>query len=216
MAEKNIYELAFESYAHACKMIQAMFETGNESFLSDHPVDVRVCLNQFDVVLQYSMMQIALADNTLDSNEINFISTLSKYCDFCDYLNQRGFENVTWEVLSKVDVKGIKEVVEKAYDEMISLAQDLIGVFAFIDAQTEHDYLSDFSHDVINIMTAALASDGSISEAEKQQGAVIFGLLNSIKEAIGVAGEALHSADKEDSNNGGSSSLRDFYVKKKK
>lgn len=90
--EKNVFEEAAKAYVAVMNTATEMFKFHQQSMANDGKnFDVRVGLNQLDVIIQYSMLQVALNDCNLDENEVSFIKSMSQFCDFCDYLNQAGY-----------------------------------------------------------------------------------------------------------------------------
>ena len=80
----RIKQIAIEAYNQSTKTLETVFSLFK--FVEEkngNTFDVRVALNRFDVLLQYSMLQVALEDGYLHVEEVKLIRDLSKYCDFC-------------------------------------------------------------------------------------------------------------------------------------
>ena len=79
--------------------------------------DPRITLNQFDVLLQYSLLKTALIDYELHIDEIRFISRLCKYFDFCNYLDLQGYKfeghRITWADLAAIRIGDLARVLNE-------------------------------------------------------------------------------------------------------
>lgn len=67
----NIFDEAIEAYDR-CISVLSIFTETYKRFCDDNKIeyDPEVTLSQFDLVLQYSMLQLALNDGYLDEGEI--------------------------------------------------------------------------------------------------------------------------------------------------
>ena len=65
---QEIRTKALGAYEDATNLLAAVFEAHKKYF--DQKYQVEAGLARFDVLLQYSMMQVALFDNQLDNEEL--------------------------------------------------------------------------------------------------------------------------------------------------
>ena len=214
----KIKQSAIEAYNQSTKTLEAMFklfkllkERNGESF------DVRVALNRFDVLLQYSMMQVALRDGYLHVEEVKLIRDLSKYCDFCGYLNQRGHKDVTWQMVLNTDEDTLKSIISNYNSDMIELNTEFVAVFSLIDkAITEHNYIDLLKKQVFTMLSAVSAADDDFNVEEIGSDCLILHALFAIEKFVNQTTDTLNNTSQQLSKSQISTkkSLKDFYVKK--
>ena len=210
--------MAIEAYNQSTKTLEAMFklfklfkEKNGESF------DVRVALNRFDVLLQYSMMQVALKDGYLHVEEVKLIRDLSKYCDFCGYLNQRGYKDVTWQMVLNTDKDTLKSIISDYNSDMVDLNKEFVAIFSLIDkAITEHNYIDLLKKQVFTMLSAVSAADDDFNEKEIGSECLILHALFAIEKFVNQTTDTLTKTSQQLSKSQVSTkkSLKDFYVKK--
>lgn len=214
----QIKQMAIEAYNQSTKTLEAMFklfklfkEKNGESF------DVRVALNRFDVLLQYSMMQVALKDGYLHVEEVKLIRDLSKYCDFCGYLNQRGYKDVTWQMVLNTDKDTLKSIISDYNSDMVDLNKEFVAIFSLIDkAITEHNYIDLLKKQVFTMLSAVSAADDDFNEKEIGSECLILHALFAIEKFVNQTTDTLTKTSQQLSKSQVSTkkSLKDFYVKK--
>jgi len=214
--EKNVFEEAAKAYVEVMNTATEMFKFHQQSMANEgKQFDIRVGLNQLDVIIQYSMLQVALNDDELDESEAGFIKSMSQFCDFCDYLNQVGYRGVTWDVIFNTDENSLKEVLEESKKSVISLSQDFVRIFSLIDAMTEHNYLDDLYKNFCAIIAGIMQADGKAYKEEIANGCLLIDLINVVnaqKQDFENVIAAKNSQPKEQPN--AKKSLKDYYVKK--
>lgn len=209
----NIFEKAMNAYVEVMNTAKEMFKVHQDALESEgKQFSVRVALNQLDVIIQYSMLQIALNDNNLDKNEVLFIKTMSQYCDFCDFLNQCGYKNVTWDVIYNSDEQVLKQILKETLESVVSLSNDFIKVFSLIDAMIkERNYLEILYNDFCSIIAAVMQADGKVYKEELSRGCLLVDLINVISEQKEEAENDI-KANKEKLNN--KIALKNYYINK--
>lgn len=141
-----------------------------------------VTLIKFDVLLQYSLLQIATADYEIDRNELIFIRDLTKKGDLVNYLNSLGGDQITWDTIYRSDVLEIRKLLDLLKKEIVKLSKEFIMVFATCDLATpQHDYLSDLSENIICIIVGLTSMDGKVESSETGADCLILHTLNEIK-----------------------------------
>lgn len=142
----------------------------------------RLILNRFDVMLQYSLLQIALVDGFLSVDECLFIKELPQYSDFCVFLEEQGFKDVTWEKIYNTRESFLNRVLDDAQDIMTDFAQEFVQIFAAGDFISSYDFLADLKKNVLAIVFATCKADGRVSEDELEAECLIIGTLHAIEE----------------------------------
>mgnify|MGYP007081723968 CR=1 FL=1 len=139
-----------------------------------------LCKN-FDIVLQFSLLQIALADYDLDSKEVVFIRDLTLDGDMFEYLNSFVESKVDWQMAYNANISELKEFLKIVEPLMKSLSDDLVTAFAICDASTVHNYVSDLRAEILTIINGLGKMDGDFSYLELHTDCLIVHLIFEIK-----------------------------------
>lgn len=216
--DKNIIQKAVNAYNDSTALLESIFTTFKKiQNDAGGDFDVRVAMNRYDALLQYSMMQVALKDGTLCEEEVKFIMSLTKYCDLCDYLNQRDFEGVNWQVLYNTDENVIANVLKQYEADMLELNKEFISIFASIDfAIPDHDFVAELRNYAGIILTSVAAADNNIKQEEFAPDSLIMIAIAAIEELKSRASSGNLGNVKQQNidEKPRKKSLKDFFVKK--
>ena len=153
-------EKAFESYNKACDLVSLLFNFMNDKKLVKEGFDVKKALNNFDVLVQYSLVEVALSDKKFSSNELKFISEFHRFYSFIDYLEALGFKDVTWKKLYVIDEKSLKSIMEKIKAHVKLINKDFVEYISLIDKYTpNHDYSKDLYDLMVPVISGVIVSD---------------------------------------------------------
>jgi len=175
---KNIYEHAYTLIKDMATAVAEVLREDGKDF------DPSITTGKFDVVLQYSLLQVAAADNDLDSNEIIYIRDLTKQADLLNFLNNTIDSNYTWEGIYNSNVYELNSFLKAINDPMISVCKEIVDVFVLCDKATKVDYYTGFSESILALVQGVMLMDGEITNSEKQVGILILGMLNDIENQL--------------------------------
>ena len=173
---RALYEQCYENVKEMSCSIAEIMESEGKRW------DPKITTGKFDVVLQYSLLQIAVADFDLDKNEVVFIRDLTKQGDFVNYINAVANTKITWEGLYNSQINNLRSFLNDIEPVMEDLSNEFVNVFAVCDKATEYDFAADLEKNIVLIITGLAHMDGSISKSELKQSCVILGAVNRIKE----------------------------------
>lgn len=139
-----------------------------------------LCKN-FDIILQFSLLQIAVADNDLDPKEVVFIRDLTINGDLIEYLNSLVENKIDWETVYNANVIELKGLLKDIEPFMESLSNDLATAFAICDASTVHNYVSDLKTSIIVIVNGLGKMDGDFSYLEQHADCLVIRLASEIE-----------------------------------
>ena len=139
-----------------------------------------LCKN-FDIVLQFSLLQIAVADYDLDSKELVFIRDLTIKGDLIEYLNSLVEYKISWNTIYNTDVIELKGLLRDIEPLIESLSNDLATAFAICDATTAHNYVSELKTSVIVIVNGLGKMDGDFSYLEQHADCLVIRLASEIE-----------------------------------
>lgn len=140
-----------------------------------------VTLIKFDILLQYSLLQIASADYEIDRNELIFIRDLTKKGDLVNYLNTLSDSQISWDNIYQGDIFDLRGILDSIKDKIKKLSEEFIVVFATCDLATEHNYLADLTRNINCIIVGLAAMDGEITSTEMDSDCLILHTLDEIK-----------------------------------
>lgn len=139
-----------------------------------------LCKN-FDIVLQFSLLQIAVADNELDSKEVVFIRDLTINGDLIEYLNSLVENKIDWETVYNADVFELKGLLKDIEPLMESLSNDLATAFAICDLSTIYNCVSDLKTSIMAIINGLGKMDGDFSYLEQHADCLIVRVISEIE-----------------------------------
>lgn len=143
--------------------------------------DTRILLNQFDVLLQYSLLQIALADGTLANEEACFIRDLAENSDLTELLKKLGYDNASWQTIYNTEESKLSSILKSIEQDVMNLSKDIVSVFAGYDAANPHDYFADLKNNIAIIIAATCQADGKSEACELNEVCLIIKVMAQIK-----------------------------------
>lgn len=213
----NVFEKAFYAYNQTIDFLEFVFKEreeyeharGNMNFT------VRGCFNEFDILLQFSMLEIAYADRCLEKPEIAFMRDLTKYVDIVEFYKQiPGLEKLSWDALSDFD--GLLAKILKDTTELVaSCAVDFIESIKIYQAKHHnHNFVKVFKNCIGAIMTALACSDGNIEDEECKKGTMMYAVVNDLSQGeLDKAEEEVRKQVPTLEKEVNVSSLKSFYKK---
>lgn len=181
---QKIYDGCKKIYNNCYDMIEGMsFDTkrylDSQGTTDYNPEEILI---KFDIILQYSLLQIATADYEIDRNELIFIRDLTEKGDLVNYLNSLGGTPISWDTIYHADVLEIRKFLESLKKRIADLSQEFIFVFTTCDLDTpQHDYLSDLTADVLCIIDGLASMDGKIERSEEMADCFVLHVLKVIE-----------------------------------
>lgn len=139
-----------------------------------------LCRN-FDIILQFSLLQIAVTDNDLDSKEVVFIRELTINGDLIEYLNSLVENKIDWETVYNADVFELKGLLKDVEPLMESLSNDLATAFAICDLSTIYNCVSDLKTSIMTIINGLGKMDGDFSYLEQHADCLIVRVISEIE-----------------------------------
>lgn len=207
----HAYKEAFQAYDEATSILSAMLQTIQQSRHESSDYCIRQ-LERFDVILQYSLLQVGLANKCLDKNEVIFITDIAKYGDFCQYL--KAFYNVetSWNEINSLNESVIQNVLNVTGESVFKIGQEFIKVFIVFDHATEDtDFAGIMLQCLAKIVYATMLSDGNVERNELNNGCLILDIFGNIKNALAQE----HVGGHADFTVKNGKSINDFSVDKK-
>ena len=181
----NIFDAAKAAYKDCINDLTVMGRATEEVMAKKgKKFSTRILLNQFDVLLQYSMLQLALADGRLAGEVLSFIMDLSQYYSLPDFLKTEGYGNASWQVIYNTQEQKLNGIVAEVEESVVKLSVDFISIFAAFDAATDYNYFEDLKRNVAVIITATCQSDGKAEEKELYNGCLIIDAMAQIDKLL--------------------------------
>ena len=131
--------------------------------------------------MQFTLLKIAACDLNFDRDEMTFICELTHHDSLMEIFNKTGQKTLSWDKLLKADTKSLKELLAKYEPEFVKLSKEFTNIFAFIDANTRHNYTLDFKNQVNEIMEGLAKIDGKEDYKESKKSSVMKKALSNIE-----------------------------------
>ena len=161
--KENIYEKAVEKYNAAINYVNKMSAVV-EVFLPDFQRDTAHAL--FDVILQYTLLRVALADGKFLPIEGAFIDSITSRFDIINLMDDVP-EGANWRWLSENEpLAHIEKIIDALGEVAKSHMEYFAEVFAILDSSTEGDELQHTCDYIFEIATCFSCIDGEGTPAE--------------------------------------------------
>lgn len=208
---------AFNAYNKVMDTAQKIFQVLWE-VAENKSISVRTLTNEFEGLLQYSMMQVALADGDFDIEEVKLIRDLSDSFDFCDFLNQKNYKNVTWQMIYNTDEETLQSIIDDYRDEMINYKNNISTTFAIVDAGvTQVDFLEILKDNTLTLLCCLASADGDFNKSEiiNSHCLILDTIYDMEQHKNNFLARKNNSLTRQSgAANNSPKSLKDFYVKK--
>lgn len=159
---KQEYENLVGALNIMADFLEGVARKGNISFSK------RRFLMQYDCMLQYSLMQLAVSDASLDIDELYFIKDITIYSDFIDYINHEYQTNISWQTIWNSNEGEISSFLHNIRFEMDKIKDEFCAAFAFYDyLDEENDCLEMIKNKTLLILAHLSCVDGNLSPKEE-------------------------------------------------
>lgn len=174
-----------DNYEELEKMILAMAERINKDN-PDKVLDPTFFMKAFDIVLQYSLLQLSAADQKIDPVEVLFVKEITKYADFAAYLSEKyNIKDLDWSVFIETNVNEIKDILKNEEKNVQNIATQLEMMIAFFHLQLGDEFIKTLVGHMIEIVKELIVIDNDRSDAEFANNIFINNFLNAVLEFSG-------------------------------
>jgi len=178
---QTVFDNCKNEYDYIFNMIELMAKKINIQVDSNtNPEDITT---YFDLILQFSLLQIAVADQDLDSNEIIFIRDLTKKGDFVEFINVSvGGNQFSWDRLYNGGADLLKEFLTGIESTMKDMSKKFVAVFAACDAMVpSYNYVEIFTSTIGKIFDGLCLMDGQRTASELKSTPLIIDVIDMIE-----------------------------------
>ena len=124
---------------------------------------------QFDILLQYSMLELVVADGKVSGAEIGAVKAITAHGDLVEYINTNYNSKIVWEDLIKADVETVKNWIKNNRYLIDKLANEFVYVFAIVDnAVKKEEIFKSVSTAWASILGVLTCVDGASSPRENE------------------------------------------------
>lgn len=120
----------------------------------------------FDILLQYSLLQLASMDNKIDPLEVLFIKNITKYGDFAGVLSKKYNEELDWTVFLNNPTDKVKKLLADEEPSVKSFMKNLVFMLAMFVSKLGEEIIRGFVENVSALISALVKIDADESEAE--------------------------------------------------
>ena len=161
-------------------------------------------LADFDILLQYSMLEVAFNDGEFERPEMALIRDISEYEDFCDYASQKCNTSITWDALFSLSLRDFKDLKKGLYSDIEQKEESLLQLFVSVpDLSTIENLLPNLRYSIMGILETVARADGEFDNYEISAGATAVALIDQIEQRIksNVAEQQKRQQQKDKENN---------------
>ena len=187
MAE-NIFKAAFEAYNNTVEFLEEVvfpFRKEYEEKNGNEGYKIRGGLNSFDLLIQYSLFELSLVDETFDKNELAYMKDMCKFASLPLFLRFKGYEDMSWEKLFSLEHNELNSILQDILGDVVDITQDFVKSFALYDFFDEKkDYTKVLAKSINDICYGLLAADGDANSKELNTECLALKALDAIKTIV--------------------------------
>lgn len=184
------------------------------------------CLNAFNLLLEYSFLEIASADNNIHENEIKAIMDILDPELIEELISELVEEKFAITDFLKISSEETAKLLKALCKPIFDISKDFIYSFLMFDESSEKDYLEYLERCALAFLTCIRSIDGEVKEEENCKCLLIY-LIEQMKQGKKkvkpVSGgsdllpdlKIIQGAEKEAERVRTHKSLKDCYQKKK-
>lgn len=206
---------AKHSYQNLIQILNKTLSIYNENVPEDKQINPRGFAIKFDILLQHSLINVAISDANMFADELVLINQITDSGDIVLYFKDAYKTEITWEQLYKMPPAQVEKMLKEQEENMRYIADDFVRVVAVVDAALEeHDITRMLFNEICTVVKVLMGLDGEIKEdADKVNNSFIIHLFNEISARKDDIIKNCSSESKEECS---SQSLEDIFNKKKR
>jgi hypothetical protein len=155
------YDEAEEIVVGVGETLENYFKSKGEKFSAE------IFCKQFDCILQYSMLQMAVADGKIDSDELLFIKEVTKHSDLVTFINTHYKTKVAWDDILSTSTQTMEKWLKINKEYVDKLAEEFVYGFSMVDFSVEADLEGALCEAAAGVMAVLGYADGNSEEKEK-------------------------------------------------
>ena len=170
---QELFDQATGYYDHAVGLIRKMDELFQNAAFKNDPgrrYDPRLTLAQFDMILQASLLSVAVSDGRFDPLEQQFVDKITDYGDLPGYIRgeTQGQLDLSWGEMAALSRDNQRLLVEVLPTILDRLCDDFVRPLALVDqAVLRAQGLKQIIQDVARICACLSQVDGVNQERER-------------------------------------------------
>lgn len=168
--QEQLTRIASNNYAECVEIIKemgALVQTVQEDF------SIEIALRQFDLILQATLLNAAVANDELADCELDFVGGIAQYSDILPVVNaaiqehDSTWQPIGWGDLMDLDSETLKKFAVIAGACVEKYAEEFVSFFAVVDKVIEEkDYMDILYSAVTKIAIAISGYDGDDLDTE--------------------------------------------------
>lgn len=170
---QELFDQATKAYDRSIDMIRRMDQVFQDAAFKHDPdkrYDTRITLAQFDMILQATLLSMALSDGNFDRLEQQFVDKITDYGDLLNYIRQdsKGQLDLTWSQVASLRPDTQAALVKALPAILDKLCDSFVKPLALVDKVVDQvDFLNQLEHNVAEICVCLSFVDGDSDNDEK-------------------------------------------------
>lgn len=186
--QRQIFVKAAKEYGEAVGLLRAIAEVQADIRKKNGAsFDPDIFCRQYDVLLQYSLIELAASDEHASGTELAFINSITNYGDIVRVLNAKHKTDLTWEAIVVSDNASLRRLLDAWRPAVDDICEEFTNDFALVDAIIPQDLLKTFVDRTASILSCLMSIDGDFSDAEQNSLSAnyITKVIGGINEKVG-------------------------------
>lgn len=169
---QELFDQATRAYQNSIDMIRKMDEAFQNAAFKNDPgkrYDTRITLAQFDMILQATLLSMALSDGNFDRLEQQFVDKITDYGDLLTYIKQdsQGRLDLTWSQVASLREDTQTSLVQALPAILDQLCDSFVKPLALVDKVVDDvDFLQQLERNIAEICVCLSFVDGSSDKVE--------------------------------------------------
>lgn len=159
---QKCYKEAFSYLETIGNLVEEVYEQDGEQF------DKNYFYAQFDCILQFSMLEMAIADGKLHKKELELIRDITQYGDLVTYVNSVFNKKITWKTIIDSSVESIRSWLNSFKEKIESEGENLIEYLVIFDTNTDKECTKFLTSKIHGVAYAVNNVDGKLNRAEEE------------------------------------------------
>lgn len=172
MTKQDLLKALVQSYGDIEKLLmdigKIMEDVLNKTSNKDGFTAERFCAD-FDIILQHTLIEIAIADNSLAPEELATAKSITNYGDLMLLCKSEGMD-IDWENFLGMNIAAIQKWLERMRKPIRRVTSEFVAGFAAVDAAMEDDdLLNDFTKKICGLFSVfTYLEDGELDDYETE------------------------------------------------
>lgn len=166
----KVLQDVIDNYANAIAVVEKIGDIFERAMASaGKKFSAEIFDKQFDCIMQYSMLQLAVADGKISADEVAIIKNITDHGDLVDYINSFYKVDISWEDILNAANQSVEKWIKGNESLVDKIADEFITVFAAVDkADKSRDMFEELATYWSRLLGSIAIADDEATEEERE------------------------------------------------